>query len=596
MENIDEQKDIDIEKLLSNNIVFSNETKTCESDIKTGGDKRKRDTEGNNNDGLNNKRKKINMNDNIFNLNVNKALACNIVNTSNLMYYIKLAYIPESKTDSGILLKGIISKRQKNPKNVPGLVYTYLKMGNYQNIPLYIIPSDTSGKNVWEGKLKLNPLFDRALNSNNVKIYLISMVNQKNSMFGDHNNLLIIFTMINNENRAENYWISTGAGYDNENDQNYFIYEYDSNYYEKFKLKSIKNYNIYANDVRIIDSPESKMNLKNNILNFLKNNPNEKNVDNMNATYKQTKKFGRGILPGNKYEFYTTCSRNDRGNCASYVQRILSSSDNKIGSELNISGIFNRLVGTVLSIPNKGTLIGDSLASTVFGAPIIKMEDEEKIKEEVEKYRNKAIKMNIKNFVEEVIEFISNYLDNIKVNKNPNIGFNIYNKIENAFINNSYNKLLFIENKTQGRVSRSSNNVEILENQYIFKKTIFKLFLSTNYGIIKLAKESGILKSEEIFDSEDFDYGIIFSLIKDMWLLYKNNKAIFNINHDNNNTNSMDIVGGKKKKSRHMRNTKRNKRNRKQYTRKKKNERNKKKHKKTKRKHVKRRKKNTKRN
>ena len=146
MENIDEQKDIDIEKLLSNNIVFSNETKTCESDIKTGGDKRKRDTEGNINDRLNNKRKKINMNDNIFNLNVNKAMACNIVNTSNLMYYIKLAYIPESKTDSGILLKEIISKRQKNPKNVPGLVYTYLKMGNYQNIPLYIIPSDTSGK------------------------------------------------------------------------------------------------------------------------------------------------------------------------------------------------------------------------------------------------------------------------------------------------------------------------------------------------------------------------------------------------------------------------------------------------------------------
>ena len=36
------------------------------------------------------------------------------------------------------------------------------------------------------------------------------MINQKNSMFGDHNNLLIIFTMINNENRAENYWISTG--------------------------------------------------------------------------------------------------------------------------------------------------------------------------------------------------------------------------------------------------------------------------------------------------------------------------------------------------------------------------------------------------
>ena len=288
----------------------------------------------------------------------------------------------------------------------------------------------------------------------------------------------------------------------------------------------------------------------------------------MNATYKQTKKFGRGILPGNKYEFYTTCSRNDRGNCASYVQRILSSSDNKIGSELNISGIFNRLVGTVLSIPNKGTLIGDSLASTVFGAPIIKMEDEEKIKEEVDKYRNKAIKMNIKNFVEKVIEFISNYLDNIKVNKNPNIGFNIYNKIENAFINNSYNKLLFIENKTQGRVSRSSNNVEILENQYIFKKTIFKLFLSTNYGIIKLAKESGILKSEEIFDSEDFDYNIIFSLIKDMWLLYKNNEGIFNINNEND-TNSMNIVGGEKKKSRRMRNTKRNKRNRKRYTRKK---------------------------
>ena len=355
--------------------------------------------------------------------NVNNYLNCfQGFNVKLIPYLIKLA---NTELDDPTTIKEIIKDRVENSQKTPGLIYTYLKRGNFKLIPL--IDRNAYNKTGIH-EYKFNKIFDEALNSNS-PIYLIKMVSIKStnlstpSQFGDHQFMILTFS----DDKGKNYWIGTGGGYTDGDKKDYLVYSIDHAGWDNFNIKSPKNHYVYPNGALMITKQDEKNALKKGFMKFYNDSGEQQ------AKFIKDNTFGTGITPMKNgvtvpYQRYITSCTTMGENCATYVNTIFNSVENIIKGNNETNRIIQptqhlnftaRLASLFYHMPNTGKTNSSEQIESVFetrmtalkGQTLQAKKYEDKYYNYLKKLKDKALQCGIKSFGNDLIEYIKEQIN-----------------------------------------------------------------------------------------------------------------------------------------------------------------------------------------